>query len=644
MQKNASKNFKEHAELVLRQFLHMVFHAYNIRYSTVKIREKNSSTVPAIKNRGTCIMRYKYISILLAGLVCLHALYAKKPDSAFGPEVWEREKELLQSIEGKDHADDAGMASTYMKLARIFKDNSRELTYLDLAERSASKLKDGKALSEIMMLRLEHYATYAKMQPFRDYADRVSRYMASAKDRRLSNVEYLVIKRHADEGMTQTALATARNMLSAATRTNDTYRQAYAYYSIGLIYLAVNRHGEAVEALEKSVRMMEGSMKDFPTLDVIKAQLELLCSQCCIGRHPESLMTCRTAVKLLDKFIASEDPDLQMGINCMSMRLYIECYAARNHMAMNELDSARLHLENAAACLYPSIGLDGETYNETSAMYYNRTGDYEQALRYADLSVDAFKASKLAPYHINALTLKKEILANMGKWQEAFENQAIIEHAKDSLDASRFARELSELQTIYEVNKLSAQKQRQQVVLFFTVLCCLLLLTIAIIYIVYYHRLRMKNQSLYEQINSNLHNIGSSVKMLQMAPEEELSREMQLFRKIAQLMDEEQPYRNSSFNRTTLAKLIGTNEKYIADAVREGARTTVSNYITDIRLNHSLELLSDETEDGNPISLDVIARNSGFGSYSSFWRAFQKKYSITPSEYRSFHLKNAQSI
>lgn len=114
-----------------------------------------------------------------------------------------------------------------------------------------------------------------------------------------------------------------------------------------------------------------------------------------------------------------------------------------------------------------------------------------------------------------------------------------MEEAKDSLDASRFASELSELQTIYEVDRMAAQKKRQQVVLLFSVLCCALLLLVVIVFVVYYNRLRKKNQSLYEQINSNLRNVGSSAKVLQMIPEEELSREMQMFRRISCLMDEE---------------------------------------------------------------------------------------------------------
>ena len=564
---------------------------------------------------------------------------AEKPDSAFGPEVWNREKELLSSIDRVTNPEE--VALTYLKLARIFKDNHRELTYLDLAEEAASKTRDSEIRVTIMLLRLEFYSAYGPMSRFRDYAEFVKGRLGSMKDRRLSNVEYLVIKRHVDEGHTRTALVTARDMLSSATAADDKYGQAYAYYSIGLIYQAVERYGEATDALEKSVAIMNSALKDFPPLDYIKAHLELLSSQYYIGRYTESLKTCKTAADRLDKFIASEDPDFQMGINCMSMRLHIECYAARNYLAMNELALARKHLETASECMYPEIGLDREIFNETSAMYYDRIGDFGKALDYADLSVNAFKASHLTPYYIEALTLKKTILADMGRWREAYENQALVEEAKDSLDSSRFARELGELQTIYEVDKMTAQKKRQQVVLLFSVLCCALLLSIVIVYVVYYNRLRKKNQSLYEQINSNLRNVGSSAKVLQMTPEEELSREMQLYRKIACLMEDEKPYRDTTFNRTALAKMVGTNEKYVADAVREGAGTTVSNYITDIRLNCSLELLSDESGNGEPMSLDDVARDSGFGSYSSFWRAFLKKFSMTPSEYRSLHDKNA---
>lgn len=579
---------------------------------------------------------FKFIAFA-AGLINAMALNAEKPDSAFGTEVWSREKELLQSIREKAYAGNRDEeALTWMKLAGIFKDSRRELEYLDRAERCADSLKDRSLKCDIMMQRLEHHAVYGTTDQFSRYALTVRGTLKSMKDPRVSNVEYLVIKRYIDEGRTQTALATAKEMLSDAELENDTYRQAYAYYSLGLIYQAVNRYTEAVESMERSEVLMDRIADQFPKMNRIRMLLELLCCQYNIGRYTESLNTCSSARKELNRFIEDSDPDLQTGANCRSMFLHIECYAARNYLAMNDAETAEEYLERAAGYMYPHIGLDKETYNETCASYFLKTGEYEKALTFADSSAEALRTSGFQPYYLEALKIKKDILAEMGNWKEAYRCQSLAETVKDSLDASRFASELNELHTIYEVDKMAAQKKRQQVIIFMSLLCCILLSSVVIAYVRYSANLQRKNQSLYEQINSNLRNAGSSAKVLQMTPEENLGKEMRLFRKISLLMDEEQPYRNPAFNRASMAKILGTNEKYVADAVREGAGTTVANYITDVRLSYSLELLSDE-----PAALDDIARDSGFGSYSSFWRAFLKKYSMTPSEYRSLHSKNS---
>ena len=132
-------------------------------------------------------------------------------------------------------------------------------------------------------------------------------------------------------------------------------------------------------------------------------------------------------------------------------------------------------------------------------------------------------------------------------------------------------------------------------------------------------------------------NKGEATKVLQMTPEDTLSKEMLLFKKIAIQMEAEYPFTDPAFNRSSLAKIMCTNDKYIADAVRAGAGVTVATYISDHRLDYSLNLLTDEEH----CPLDEVAIRSGFGSYSSFFRAFQKKYSISPSEYRNFHIHNS---
>jgi len=154
------------------------------------------------------------------------------------------------------------------------------------------------------------------------------------------------------------------------------------------------------------------------------------------------------------------------------------------------------------------------------------------------------------------------------------------------------------------------------------ILACFLLAIALRIWIYLNRQIKRKNRTLAVHIRELQH-------------EQELSREMQLFRKLNALMENEKPFISPELDRPALARLLGTNEKYLADAVQEGARTTVASYISDCRLACSLSLFTEKPH----LSMDMIAEKSGYGSYSAFFRAFTKKYGMAPSEYRRL-LKN----
>lgn len=580
-------------------------------------------------------------------------VFAKKPDSAFPDSVWTEERILLALVCGEDNEADA---AAYMKLAELFRDSERELAYLDSAGRCAEAAGDKQLVRTVSLVRLEHYAKYESSPVFDEYARRTRELMVDAHDIRAVNVDHIIIKRYIDEGRVQTALSMVDKMLKGSVAANDfsisvlggrqsslplqgkpdearRYMEAYANFSLGLIYTATNRSYEAAGALEKSIDLMTGLGDKFPEIDKIKAYLELLSFQNSLGRYQESIKSCNTADMLLAKFIEDNNGE---EVNRRSMRLYIRSYLSRNYMAMGDMLKAKRFLDLASDCIYPEIGEDVETYNETFALYCMHEGRYDEALEYIGKSVQAFSRKDLFPYYMEALELQTEILAAKGDWRRAYENLQNIRYAQDSTDSFLFASQLGELHTLYEVDKFEAMRKRQQTLLSFSLILCFLLAIIVVIYNVYSVRLRRKNQSLFEQINSNLRNETKSAIALQMASEDSLSKEMLLFRKISSKMREDHPFTEPSFGRLSLSKLMGTNDKYVADAVKAGAGVTIAAYISDLRLAYSLDLLTDEDSS----SLEDVALSSGFGSYSSFFRAFMRKYSISPSEYRSFYLKN----
>ena len=120
------------------------------------------------------------------------------------------------------------------------------------------------------------------------------------------------------------------------------------------------------------------------------------------------------------------------------------------------------------------------------------------------------------------------------------------------------------------------------------------------------------------------------VEQLKSEPEEQLTPNQQLFRRICELMDSpEHIYTDTDLDRLRLAQLLGTNEHYITDAISACANgKSVSGFLNDYRLRYASHLLA--TTDN---SATLIAELSGF-SRSSFFRIFSDAYGMSPSDYR----------
>ncbi len=142
--------------------------------------------------------------------------------------------------------------------------------------------------------------------------------------------------------------------------------------------------------------------------------------------------------------------------------------------------------------------------------------------------------------------------------------------------------------------------------------------------------LTAKNRKLYDEIEQRRKEEQQEMVQLQAAPEEQLTAEQQLYRRLCLLMDEQQPYTDETLNRNALARLLGTNAKYVEQAIRQCSKgETVSDFINRYRLEHVARLLK-TTDD--PIA--IIGVLSGIPSRTTLIRIFRNAYGMTPSEYR----------
>lgn len=100
---------------------------------------------------------------------------------------------------------------------------------------------------------------------------------------------------------------------------------------------------------------------------------------------------------------------------------------------------------------------------------------------------------------------------------------------------------------------------------------------------------------------------------------------------LLQLMEREQLYRDEKLSLADLADELALSTHQVSELINQEMGKNFSAFVNDYRIREACELLRKEPERS---TLD-IAFAVGFGTKSSFHRAFQKHTGKTPSEYRN---------
>lgn len=89
-------------------------------------------------------------------------------------------------------------------------------------------------------------------------------------------------------------------------------------------------------------------------------------------------------------------------------------------------------------------------------------------------------------------------------------------------------------------------------------------------------------------------------------------------------------YCNPDFYMATLVDEFRLSDKTIAKLIKGYQNMTFSEYVEELRLKKACTLLDDSTN-----NIRDVANASGFNSENTFFKAFKRKYGITPSNYRN---------
>lgn len=108
---------------------------------------------------------------------------------------------------------------------------------------------------------------------------------------------------------------------------------------------------------------------------------------------------------------------------------------------------------------------------------------------------------------------------------------------------------------------------------------------------------------------------------------------------IDSIIKEKEYFLDKQLTLDSLVTQIGTNRQYISNYINKEKHSTFYDYINAFRLQRAVELLeglktgNEDLKTTNNLSIDEISQMAGFSNYSTFFRAFKKKYNMSPSKY-----------
>jgi AraC-like DNA-binding protein len=558
--------------------------------------------------------------------------------SSFAQDTSAEEQALLDKLETL--SGDEKMNAIF-HLSLLHEGEEKMLYYTDMMEEYARQINDEYYTGSALLLRATYYLNWGSGEDFLHHAAISRDYFLSHNDlTRYFTIEPLIIAWYIQTGKYETARRIIDEMLNVSIKEESVYGEMTAYDCMGDVYAAGEYYDKAVEAYIQSYALIEkwDAGKQMHKLDIGSKVVGVAYHA---GEYDKVREYC-------DKIIALEralkEDDTELGaLQSDDYTKIAYAYSAMLHVRQGETDKALEYLQ-AADTLNHSIESFGQLLNIAYAMYYSAIGQYDKALRYVEQTIEYNSAHDYIIGYIDALTLKSEIENQVGS-SAAYTTLKEAGRLADSLARKQLAVQLSELRTIYQVEKVTAEKTRNRNYFLFALGGCVLLLLLLSVAFYYNRIITAKNRRLYAQIKEQDRLSEEMERNYAMAlssrdghkPAGEASEDLpgdhqqrELVARLKKYLLSQGSLALADLGRDELIAALGTNKNILSEAVRAVTGKTPMEYLRFLQLEEARRMIDSHPE----LTVEAIAGECGFNTPSTFYRAFRRQYGITSAEYR----------
>lgn len=414
-------------------------------------------------------------------------------------------------------------------------------------------------------------------------------------------------------GNNEQALAEADGIYQFAKAQGHSEGMGMALFSMGRTYGGLRRFAEQEEALKESIALLKDSESYLNILPNIYSRL--IMSFIGQARYNEAIQLAAENEEVNRRYEkVSGKPQTSPWVNLWIA--YIDLYRQ-----MEQPDQALYYIHKCDSATNGKM----KFYKELGHVYYMK-GQYARALE------ELNKAIVRNPLSRESESLKLVTLIHLCEAKQADSLFRTIIAKQDSMSNLAFNAQIDELRTRYEVDKHVAQTRRNRNYFLFALAGCALLLLL-LTGAAYYNRvITRKNHGLYQRIKEQdrLQEELAKVK----APQKESlpgnTQQHDLVIRLNEYLLVGDNLASADVGRDELIATLGTNRNTLSEAVKAVTGKTLMEYIRFIQLEEARRMIDNHPE----LTIEAIALDCGFNSRSTFYRLFQKHYSIGPAEYR----------
>ncbi|MDL2222041.1 helix-turn-helix domain-containing protein [Parabacteroides sp. OttesenSCG-928-N08] len=448
-----------------------------------------------------------------------------------------------------------------------------------------------------------------------------------------------LVKAYLFKGDSQNALSEAQKLFTKARERGDKEGEACALYAMAEVYSKQQRVQESEACIRPCITLLEELVKTNGShLGMLANARFYLCETLRVQKRYEEMfeeaLKLEADSKLLEQQTKSPIPTTWSNLYVIFIEYY--CY-------IRDWDRAAEYCDKLEALNMFAVE---NKYNllKGRARILSSRQRYEEALQKADEAMEISLERNVLD-QTEVMMLRGDILASMGKGEEASDLFQAVVTLRDSIRDVDFNGQLDELRTQYEVDKHIVEKQRQRTNFLWALAGCFMLLILLGIVFYYNRMIWKKNRSLYQRIKEQDHLARELEEMSQLAaaasgassPEQEAEMELpysiQQKMLVARLRDyllKERNYANVDLSRDSLLLSLATNRTTLSEAVKAVTEKTLMEYIQFVRLEEARLMLEKSSE----LTVEAIAEACGFNAPNTFYRQFRKHYNIAPAEYR----------